>query len=262
MIWPEYGIDFWIVTIIAVIFVGIAKAGFGGGVGALSTPLMALVLPVAEAAALLLPLMILADQVAVYKYRDRFDRKTIWVTLPGAIIGIGLAWLVFDRLVAQERLMKLGMGLISLLFVVYQLSRDYIFNRIEGVRFPNWAGQLLGTTSGFTSTLAHVGGPPFQIYVIPQKLDRDIYVGTNAWFFWAVNLIKLIPFGFLGFLTLGNLVTTLLLVPTVIIGVYLGVWLNARVSQSLFNGIIYSLMAVTGIQLVLGRSLLGLFLGG
>ncbi len=259
MILPDYGLEFWVATIIAVIFVGIAKAGFGGGVGALSTPLMSLVLPVAEAAALLLPLMILADQVAVYKYKQTFDRKTIWITLPGAIVGIGLAWLVFDRLVSQERLMKLGMGLISLLFVVYQLTRDYIFKQIEGVRFPNWVGQLLGTTAGFTSTIAHVGGPPFQIYVIPQKFDRDVYVGTNAWFFWAVNLLKLIPFGFLGFLTIGNLTTTLVLIPIVIVGVYLGVWLNQRVSQGLFNGIIYSLMAVTGAQLVLGRSLLSLF---
>ena len=171
---PELSLNFWVVAGIAVIFVGIAKAGFGGGVGAIATPLMALVLPVAEAAALLLPLLILADQVAVYKYRSKVDSKTLWLTLPGAVVGIGLAWLIFDQLVAQERILKIGIGIISLFFVIYQVSRDFLLNRLDGVRFPNWVGILLGTTAGFTSTIAHVGGPPFQIYLIPQKLRREL----------------------------------------------------------------------------------------
>ena len=259
---PEMGLEFWLIAGIAVIFVGIAKAGFGGGVGAISTPLMALLLPVAEAAALLLPLMILADQIAVYKYRGKSDKKTMWLTLPAAIIGIGIGWLVFDLFVSRERLMKIYIGIIALLFVTFQLTRDYIFNQLDGVRPPNWTGALLGTTAGFTSTIAHVGGPPFQIYVIPQKLNRDIYVGTNAWFFWAVNLAKLIPFWFLGLLTVGNLTTTILLIPFVILGVFIGVWLNQKVRQEVFNAIIYGIMIVTGTQLILGVSLLGLLTQG
>ncbi len=258
MILPELGIDFWVVAIIAVIFIGIAKAGFGGGVGAISTPLLALAMPVAEAAALLLPLLILADQVAVYRYADRKDSKSLWVTIPASVVGIGIAWYAFDQLQSTERPLKIGIGIVSVLFVLFQLSRDFVFKQIDGVRLPNWAGALLGATAGFTSTLAHVGGPPYQIYLIPQKLPRDIFVGTNAWFFWAINLIKLIPFWFLGLLTIGNLFITLILIPFVIVGVYFGVWLNGRVRQDVFNWIIYILLSVTGIQLILGQSLLGL----
>ncbi|MFT5196735.1 MAG: putative membrane protein YfcA [Cellvibrionaceae bacterium] len=258
-----YGVDFWIIAFIAVALIGLSKAGFGGGVGAIATPLMALIMPVPEAAALLLPILILADQAAVYKYRNRFDAKTIWVALPGAIIGIGIAWFAFDQLQSaeNERALKIGIGVISIAFLVFQLSREYVFKRIDGIRLPDWAGFALGATSGFTSTLAHVGGPPFHIYLIPQKLDRDIFVGTNSWMFWAVNLIKLIPFGFLGLLTIGNLTITLVLIPFVIMGVYLGFWLNGRMRQDVFNWIIYILLAVTGVQLILGRSLLSLILG-
>ncbi|MEM8860910.1 MAG: sulfite exporter TauE/SafE family protein [Chloroflexota bacterium] len=259
MIFLGYGANFWIGAIIAVIFVGIAKAGFGGGVGAIATPIMALLLPVAEAAALLLPLMILADQVAVVKYRNKVDQRSLWVTIPGSILGIGLAWLVFDQLQSSEALLKVGIGTIAILFIVFQLARDFIFNRIDGTLLPDWLGITLGTTAGFTSTIAHVGGPPFQIYVIPQKLPRDIFVGTNAWFFWAVNLLKLIPFWFLGLLTVGNLTITFALVPFVFVGVFFGVWLNGRVRQDVFNWIIYSLMGITGVQLILGESLLELF---
>ena len=176
------------------------------------------------------------------------------------MIGIGIAWFFFDRLFAHERLLKIGIGIIALLFVVYQLSRELILKRIEGVRFSNWAGVMLTTTAGFTSTIAHVGGPPFQIYLIPQKLPRDRFVGTNAWFFWAVNIIKLIPFWFLGLLTLGNLSTTLVLIPVIPIGIFLGVWLNRKVQQDVFNWIIYGLMTITGIQLVLGQSLISMLL--
>ncbi|MEM9775162.1 MAG: sulfite exporter TauE/SafE family protein [Chloroflexota bacterium] len=256
-----YSIAFWLIAIVAVIFVGIAKAGFGGGVAAISTPLLALVLPVAEAAALLLPLFILADHVAIYKYRGTFNARSLWVTVPGAIIGIGIAWIVFERLQSSEQMMKVGIGVIAILFVIFQLTRELVFNRIDGVTMPDWAGVMLGTTAGFTSTIAHVGGPPFQIYVIPQMLQRDVFVGTNAWFFWIVNLVKLLPFWFLGLLSIGNLFITLGLIPFVFVGVYLGIWLNNQVSQTLFNRIIYALLAVTGVQLILGDSLLGMMFG-
>lgn len=256
-----YGLDFWAIAFIAVAFIGLAKAGFGGGVGAIATPLMALILPVPEAAALLLPILILADNVAVYKYRSLADAKTLWISIPGAIIGIGIAWFAFDQLQSSERALKIGIGIVSIAFIVFQLSREYIFKKIDGVRLPDWAGFSLGTVAGFTSTLAHVGGPPFQIYLIPQKLRRDIFVGTNAWFFWAINLIKLIPFGFLGLLTVGNLTITLTLIPFVIVGVYFGFWLNGRVRQDIFNWIIYILLTATGIQLIMGQSLLNFILG-
>ncbi|MFK7805482.1 MAG: sulfite exporter TauE/SafE family protein [Anaerolineae bacterium] len=258
-----YGVDFWLIALIAVGLTGLSKAGFGGGVGAIATPLMALIMPVPEAAALLLPILILADQAAVYKYKNRVDLKTMWVSLPGAIIGIAIAWFAFDQLQSaeNERVLKIGIGVVSIVFLVFQLSRDYIFKRIDGVRFPDWVGFSLGTIAGFTSTLAHVGGPPFQIYVIPQKLKRDIFVGTSAWFFWAVNLLKLVAYGFLGLLTIGNLTVTVILLPFVVIGVYLGFWLNGRVRQEVFNWIIYILLGVTAVQLILGQSLLGLTFG-
>ncbi|MCB8942733.1 MAG: sulfite exporter TauE/SafE family protein [Ardenticatenaceae bacterium] len=249
---PQYPDYFWVTAVIAILIVGLSKAGFGGGVGAISTPLLALTIPVPEAAALLLPLLILADLSSLPHYRHHVDRYSVRWLLPGALVGILLGSLFFGYFSHNEHVLKIGIGVISLLFVAYQVGRHWLTEALEGKRPLPSTGLGFGFVAGFTSTLAHVGAPPVTMYLLPQKLPRQIFVGTTLITFTVINLVKLIPYGILGLLRIGNLTTTLILAPVVFVGIRLGIYLNERFSDVWFNRVIYAMLLFTGIQLIFG----------
>jgi uncharacterized membrane protein YfcA len=249
-------------AIISVSLIGIAKAGFGGGVGVIATPLLALTMPVADAAALLLPILIVADLFTVNHYRSQFDRAILKTLIPAAIVGIVLGSIFFRAFSQNDAIIKTGVGVISIAFVLYQWGKTAVLKSITQHPPSKPIGAILGALSGFTSTIAHVGGPPFAIYVLPQNLPRNVFVGTTAVFFMIVNLVKLIPYKMLGLLNIGNLIATILLIPVAFLGVRLGTWMNNKVNQQLFNWIVYTLLLLTGIQLVSGTSLIQLFTRG
>lgn len=259
---PAYPPEFWFVAILAIILVGMAKAGFGSGPGLLATPLIALTIPVADAAALLLPLLIVADIFSIRHYRNTYDGTSLRILLPAAVVGIAVGALFFRYFSSNERIMQIGIGLLALIFVLFQATRVLIFGRLESRRLPAPVGMLLGATAGFTSTLAHAGGPPAAIYMLPQKLPRHLFVGTTIIFFFIVNVVKLIPYAILGLLRVGNLLTILILSPFAVVGVSAGIYLNKRFDEVWFNRVVYGILFLTGVQLVLGRSILGLLLGG
>lgn len=253
-------VSFWIVAIIAVAFVGIAKGGFAGGVGVIATPLMALVMPVPEAAALLLPILIAADFMNTYHYRTQWDRPNIRLLLPAGIVGVVIGGLFFSLLADNERVMKMGIGLLALSFVAYQALRALRGGGMVGYKPSKLIGTVMGVSAGFTSTLVHAGGPPLGVYLIPQQLPRQTYVATAQIFFLVINLVKLIPYAILGLLTIGNLKTAVVLIPVAFIGLQVGQWLNRRFEEKWFLLFIYTLLLLTGIQLVLGRNLLSFLL--
>ena len=181
--------------------------------------------------------------------------------LPWALLGIGLGALFFRQFSDQERVLELGIGVIALGFVLYQAVRGQLLQVVEKKRPSPLTTALLGTTSGFTSTLAHVGGPPMMIYLLPQKLPRNLFVGTTAVFFFIVNLVKLIPYYLLGLLVVGNLAVTLVLLPVLWLGTRLGVWLNQRVSELWFNRVLYVILVLVSLQLILDQSLVSLLFG-
>lgn len=248
---PDYPALFWVTAALAVVFVGISKAGFGSGPGILATPLVALTIPVPEAAALLLPLLIVADLAAVRHYRRDYDLTSLKVLLPAAVVGIALGGLFFGYFSHNERILKMGIGVIAILFVLFQLGRSTIVEALERHRPPAAAGALLGALGGFTSTLAHAGGPPVVMYLLPQQLPRRLFVGTTVIVFMVINVVKLVPYAMLGLLKIGNLTTILLLAPFALIGVWLGVWLNRHFREDWFNIVVYALLLVTGLDLLL-----------
>lgn len=243
------------------ILIGISKAGFGGGVGAIATPVMALTISVTDAAAILLPILIVADLFSLRHYWNVYDRPSLRRMIPGALVGILLGALFFGYFSDNERTLKLILGIVSLVFVAYQLTRSLILGSLIKSKPPTWAGSLLGGVAGFTSTLAHAGGPPATIYLLPQQLPRAIFVGTSVIFFFILNLVKLIPYSALGLLRVGNISTILVLAPLTFVGVQLGVWLNKRFSDRYFTYVIYAMLTVTGIELVSGVSFIHMIFG-
>jgi uncharacterized membrane protein YfcA len=210
-----------------------------------------LTIPVTDAAAQLLPLLIIIDAFSVFHYRTRFHRPSFWRLLPGALLGVALGAFFFGHFQGNQRILKIGIGVLALAFVVFQLTRSLIEGALRR-RAPGTAeGLLWGAVSGFTSTLAHAGGPPVAIYLLPQRLPRDLFVGTTVIYFAVINLVKLIPYHSLGLLRTGNLLTILLLAPLTWAGVRLGIHLNRRFNDTWFNRVIYALLFFTGWQLIL-----------
>ena len=255
----HYPLAFWISALASVTLIGVSKAGFGAGIGVIATPLMALTIPTAEAAALLLPILIISDFMAIRQYRARFDRHNLKIMVPGAIVGIVLGWFFFGYFRGNERILKMGIGLLALAFVAFQLGYPRLVGVLKGRKSSVGQGLFWGTLSGFASTLAHVGSPPIMVYLLPQNLPRDIYVGTTIYFFTITNIVKLIPYAQLNLLHVGNLSIVLLLLPVSYLGVKLGFLLNRRCSDKWFKRLIYGLLFLTGIQLLFGIDIISMW---
>lgn len=255
---PAYPTAFWIVAAFVMILTGLGKSGFGSGFGALATPLLALTIPVADAAALLLPLLIIMDLFTVPYYRQRFDRGHLRILLLGSLLGIAVGGYYFDALSHNERAMKMGIGALAVLFVLLQLGRSLIVGALSEHRPPSIIGWIMGAVGGFTSTVAHAGGPPVTIYLLPQGLPRDSYVGTTAILFALINLVKLIPYYYLGLLRVSNITTVLVLAPLAYVGVWLGIFLNRRFTDKWFIRVVYGFLLLAGMELLTGWSLVDL----
>jgi hypothetical protein len=258
---PDYPVEFWFLAVPAVVLYGISKAGFGIGVGILATPLLTLAIPATEAVTILAPLLIITDFFTVIHYRLNFHRQSIVLLLPAAMIGIAAGGLFFGYFRASQRSLQMVMGILALSFVLFQLLRAMIMGAVEARRPPPVAGLFLGALAGFVSTLSHAGGPPIAVYLLPQQLPRQLFVGTTVIFFAVVNLLKVVPYQMLGLFNPGNLSAVVWLAPLTYIGVRLGLYLNRRFTDLWFNRVIYALLFVTGVQLVVGKNLLGMLLG-
>lgn len=261
---PEYPPLFWVTAVAAIVLLGIAKGGFGGGGGVIGTPLMSMVIPVADASALLLILLIIIDMVTIQHYRHHFHRPSLKNLLIGSIFGIVLGGLTFHLLSDNEGTFKLVIGVLAVLYVAYRvfglpqlpISED----KPKGKPLFRPLGLILGAFSGFASTLIHAGGPTAVMYMLPQKLPKEVYVGTLAMFFTIVNLMKLVPYSALGLIRVGNITTILILAPICLVSARIGIYLNKRFDPLWFNRIVYALLFLTGMQLILGESLIKLFI--
>jgi uncharacterized protein len=238
---------FYLVAIPAVILMGLAKGGFAG-VGAMAMPLLALVISPVQAAAILLPLLIVQDVVGVWAFRKDWDRAVLRLMIPFAIVGIVLGYLLAARVSATAVLAALG--LISIVFAAYRLWTS------RGGRVPTPGnsspviGAILGVTAGFTSQVAHAGQPPFQMWVLPKGLAPATLIGTTAIFFAAINWLKVPAYIALGQFTRENMLTAAVLMPIAIASTLAGVWLVRRVQAEKFYTLIYVLMIVVGVQLL------------
>lgn len=235
------------VAVLAVLVAGVSKGGFGAGIGFLATPLLALTLPPATAAAIMLPILILMDQLGMVSYWRKWRWATVWPAVAAATVGIGLGALMFGRVDAAA--LRLGLGLIALAFTAFLIARaaGWAPPRAGGRRA---SAAIWGATSGFTSTISHAGGPPITIYLLGERLDKTAYQASTVLIFWAINLIKLIPYGALGVLDLSTLETSAKLFPAAVIGVGLGIWLHKRVPERLYFRVMVGLLTVTALKLV------------
>lgn len=237
---------FYAAAIPALLIFGISKAGFGSGLGIIAVPLIALTIPAAQAAAIMLPILCVMDLAALWAYRGQWSRENMKIMLPGGIAGIVLGALTF-RYVSEAGL-KLMLGVVAIGFV---LQRGISASpRTENTTPTPGKGYFWSTVAGYTSTLAHAGGPPLSIYLLPQRMDKALLVGTTVFFFAIMNYLKLIPYTLLGLFDGRNLATSASLVPAGVLGIYCGVWLRKIVPEDLFYRLCYGFLFVTGVKLL------------
>ena len=227
---------FYAVAIPAVILLGLAKGGLAG-IGIASTPLLALYLPPLEAAALILPTLITQDMISLYVYRRNWDARNLKIMLPGAAIGMALAWLLASHM--SDAVIRITVGAIGLTFTAHTWLRP---KAIEPRQATTAGGVFWGGVSGFTSFMTQAGGPPFQVYVLPQRLPKLTLVGTTTVFFAIVNLMKIGPYFALAQFTAKNFATSLLLLPIAVLGNFAGIWLVRRIPNDTFYRIAYTLL--------------------
>lgn len=255
MEWPSL-----LLASFAVLFIGVAKAGFGGGLGMLVTPLCVLAFGPKTAIGILLPLLCAGDLFSLYHYWKRWRAENLKLLLPGVVVGV----VIGVQLIGQfsPRQLNIAIGLIAVLFVIFQLAKERIF-RTQGAFVPNHRiGVPCGIGMGITSTFAHGAGPVAAMFLMPQRLPKEIFVGTSVLVFTFVNWIKLpffcvdravldLPiFAAQALITPATLLTSAKFFPLVPLGVWLGVWLNRRFSEQAFVRVIYAILLVTGLQLI------------
>ncbi len=237
---------FLVAAFFAVGIAGLSKGGFAGA-GIIATPILALVMPPVEAAALMLPILLIQDAYSLWTYRGTIDRRNIVILLPAAVVGIAAGY--FLAAYMSEFVISAIIGVSSTVFAL----RSLFFAKAElapAKKADVPAGIFWGAIAGFTSMILHAGGPPFQIYVQPQKLERDLFIGTSTLFFAAVNWIKVPPYLMLGELNVDILKVSLVLAPLALITTYFGVKLVRRFSTESFYKIINVLLLLVGLKMM------------
>ena len=241
---------FYLLAIPAVLLLGLGKGGFAG-VGMVSTPMLALAVPPLQGAAILLPILIVQDVISVWTYRHAWSAWNLKVLMPGSIIGIAAAGLFAG--VVSNAVIELSVGMIGLAFVLYTWLQKWLRPSIAGTkpyRPPAVLGMFWGAMAGFMSTLVQVGAPPFQIHMLPQRLEKLTLVGTNVIFFAFMNWLKVVPYFALGQFSPRNLATSAALLPLAVAANFLGIWLVRKTPTEQFYRIAYVLMLLISLILL------------
>lgn len=236
---------FYLVAVPAVLLMGISKSGFGGGFGALAVPMMALAIPVPQAAAILLPLLAVMDVLGLRALMRRADWDLLRLLLPAGLVGTVVGALSFGVLRAPT-----VAGIVGALTLLFLGQRLLVPARADAPSPSRPLGFLLGVTSGFTSFVAHAGGPPVSFYVLPLKLEPIRFTATMAVLFAAINASKWIPYAWLGLIDTRNLYTSLVLMPLAPLGVWLGLRMVDHINPTWFYRLIHLGMFLTGAKLL------------
>ncbi|KJS13798.1 MAG: membrane protein [Hoeflea sp. BRH_c9] len=243
---------FYATAIPAVILVGLSKGGFGGAMALLGVPLMALAISPVQAAAILLPILIVMDIVSLWSWRSHRDKTTLMIMVPGALAGIAIGWATAAWVTVP--MIRLIVGAVALWFVWRYVVQTLIASRsgakpvARGHRPAQ--GMLWGALAGFTSFVSHAGGPPYQIYTLPLRQDPKTYTGTSVRFFAIINAIKLVPYFALGQFDATNLSTSLVLAPLAPVATLAGAYIVKRMKPDIFYPFMYAMVLLAALKLI------------
>ena len=236
----------WVLLAIAAFLVGLSKGGLPA-IGMLSVPILSTNISPLVAAALLLPIYILSDIISVYLYRRQYSLENLKILLPTGILGVLIGWATASFV--SDQVVTLMIGMMGICFCLYTWFKN-LRTTPPPAETNLKKGLFWGTLSGFTSFVAHAGGPPFQIYVLPQKLPKMVFAGTTTIVFAAVNLAKVIPYSQIQPYTESTLKVSLYLLPAAAMGTVVGKALIERLTEKWFFLAVQIALFVICIRLV------------
>lgn len=234
----------------AVLLVGLTKGGMGEALALMGVPLLAMAVPPVQAAAILLPILLVMDCVSLWIWRHHNERTLLKMLLPGALVGLAIGWAT-SAYVPRDAL-RLIIGLITVLFVLryfynsWQMRHGHVIHAKPHRLIP---AAFFGTLSGYGSFVAHAGGAPFQVYGLPLKLPPRDYTGAAVRFFAILNFIKVGPYFALGQLDMTNLTISATLFPLAIAATALGGFAVKRMKPDVFYPFMYAMAFIAGLKL-------------
>jgi uncharacterized protein len=234
------------VALFAALLIGLAKGGISM-VGSLATPILALVISPVKAAAILLPILVISDAIGLWSYRRNFDRRNLAILIPAGALGVGIGWATASLI--SDRWVGFVIGVIGFVFVLNAWLTRNTVPQPKPADVPR--GVLWGSIMGFSSFVAHVGGPPYQVYVYPQQLDKVVYAGTTTIVFAAMNWIKLPPYWALGQFNTENLALSALLIPIAVVGTLAGFRLVRVLPQKVYFNVVQGALFVVSLKLMM-----------
>lgn len=226
---------------IAALLVGLSK-GRVPAIGMVAVPLLSLVVPPMTATVLLLPIYVISDGVGVWLYRHDYSKENLKILIPAGVMGVVLGWLIASHV--PERVLALLVGTVGIGFCLnVWLRRDTGALPQPANKLKGW---FWGTLAGFTSFISHAGAPPFQVYMLPQKLPKATFAGTATLVFAAINAAKILPYQNLQPYSSEVLWSTAGLVPFALVGTVAGAYITRRMADAWFYKLVQiSLFAVS-----------------
>jgi uncharacterized protein len=243
----SHDILFWSLAVLATFLVGASKGGLPG-VGILGVPILAQVISPVVAAGLLLPLYVISDWYGLWLYRKNYDAWNIKLVTLSACIGIGVGWATAHY--NSDGLVKLIVGIIGLWYTADLIWKAMRKTELAARPADVSRGVFWGAITGFTSFVAHAGGTPFQMFVLPQKLDKMTYAGTATITFALINMLKLPPYFLLGQINANSLQQGVFLAPVALFGAWAGFRLTKILPEKLFFRWVEIALFVVSVKLI------------
>ncbi|MHB0869487.1 MAG: sulfite exporter TauE/SafE family protein [Chloroflexota bacterium] len=228
---------------------GVAKVAFGIGAGVFLTPILALVLPPKVAVALMAPMMVITDVLALRHHWGKWHSRHILVLLPTAFVGIVVGTLFLTW--APTTLVRKAIGAIALLYVAIQIHRLRRPSGKPALPMPTWAGWIIGFFSGITTSVAHAGGIVMSIYLLSVGLTKEAFIASVVGAFSITDLVKISLYWQVGILTMSILLAGIALAPAMLLGGRMGIALNRGLSVQQFTTIVTVMVGAAGLLLLL-----------
>jgi uncharacterized membrane protein YfcA len=244
-----------VIAMLAAFLVGMSKGGLPA-VGALAVPVMALVIAPMTAAALLLPIFVATDLVGLWLYRKIYSPRNLAILIPAGVLGVAIGWAIAAHI--SDVFVGMLVGLTGIAFCLrVWLARK---GPAEGRPADLPGGVFWGTLAGFTSFVSHSGAPPFQMYVLPQKLEKLVFAGTSTITFAVINAAKIIPYWELNSFSTVDSKLALVALPVGIAGTFAGAKLTRVIPEGLFFKLVQITLFLISLKLV-GDALLAMARG-
>ena len=235
---------YFVLAALASLLVGLSKGGLPT-VGMLAVPLLSLYMSPIKAAVLLLPIYIISDMVSVWLYRKNFSAANLKILLPSGLLGVFIGWLTAS--VTSDSAVKLMIGLMGVGFCLNTWLRKTPQPKQAVDRKKGW---FWGTAAGFTSFISHAGGPPFQIYMLPQRLPKIEFAGTATLLFAVINAAKILPYQELQPYSYDDLMRAANLIPFALLGTVLGAYATQKIADAWFFKLVQIGLFVVSVKLI------------